>query len=308
MARILLVDADSHNGFANRVIMNLSAYHKSLGDSINFIKGIPTTAPLEQPDKVYISCIFFQNADQVKDYAAQFSCPVTLGGSGVDLHLELPDEIEHIMPDYSLYDLDYSLGFTSRGCIRNCGFCVVPEKEGPIRDHAPISEFLHPDHKKVVLLDNNFQASPRWRENIDFLLEHDLKVNFNQGLDIRLVNEEFAQALAETHYYNWTFKHRGLHFAFDSMHNEKAVLRSIKILKTAGIPPSHLMFYVLVGYDTTFEQDMYRVNVLREFGTKPYIQLYNQTKDPQLRRLARWINRKYYEFLPFEGFMVEVAQ
>ena len=303
MADILFLDADSHNGFPNLSIMKLSAYHKQLGDHVVFIQGIPTTAPLEQFDKVYISCIFFQNTEAVKDYAAQFSCPVELGGSGVDLKKELPYDIEHILPDYSLYDLDYSLGFTSRGCIRKCGFCVVPEKEGTIRDHALISEFLHPDHKKVVLLDNNFQASPRWKETLDFLIEHNLKVNFNQGLDIRLVNEEFAQHIVETHSYNWTFKHRGLHFAFDSMSVEKAVIRGIEILTNAGIRPVDLMFYILVGYDTTFEQDLYRVEVLRELGVKPYIQLYNQVKDRELRRLARWINRKYYEFLPFEGFM-----
>lgn len=307
MARILLVDADSHNGFPNLSIMKLSAYHKSLGDHVDLIKGIPSTAPLEQPDKAYISCIFFQNTKRVKDYAAQFSCPVELGGSGVDLKKELSYEIEHIRPDYSLYDLDYSLGFTSRGCIRKCGFCVVPEKEGMIRDNAPISEFLHPDHKKVILLDNNFQASPRWKENIVFLVERDLKVNFNQGLDIRLVNEEFARRLADTNYYNWTFKHRGLHFAFDSMGVEKAVVQGIDVLTNAGIRASHLMFYVLVGYDTTFDEDLYRVNILRDLGVKPYIQLYNQTKDRELRRLARWINRKYYEFLPFEGFMGGLA-
>lgn len=306
MAQILLVDADSHNGFPNLSLMKLSAYHKNLGDHVNLIKGIPSTAPLEQPDKAYISCIFFQNTEAVKDYAAQFSCPVEIGGSGVDLKKELSYEIEHIRPDYSLYNLDFSLGFTSRGCIRKCGFCVVPEKEGMIRDNAPISEFLLPGHKKVVLLDNNFQASPRWRENIAFLVEHDLKVSFNQGLDIRLVTKEFAQSLVKTKYYTWTFKTRSLYFAFDSISIEKSVIRGIKKLTEAGIRPGHLMFYVLVGYDTTFEQDMHRINVLRNLGAKPFVMIYNQSKERDLRRLARWINRKYYEFLPFEGFM-EVA-
>jgi hypothetical protein len=298
---VLLVDADSKKGFPNLVLMKESAWYKSQGYLVDLVKGIPTTKPLEHYDKVLISCIFYQNKDAVLDYASQFDNAV-VGGSGVDLELNLDHDIEHIMPDYSLYDIDYSLGFTSRGCIRNCGFCIVPEKEGVIRDNAPITEFLHPEHKKIVLLDNNFQSSPRWRENLDCIKEHNLKVNFNQGLDIRLMTKEFAEALAQVKYYPHSFKKKGLHFAFDDLRTEKAVRKGVAILETAGIPAKHLMFYVLVGYNSTFDQDMKRVDILRELGTKPYIMRYNQIKTPELNRLSRWINRMYYEFIPWSDY------
>lgn len=300
--RVLLVDADSHNGFPNLALMKLSAYHKQQGDTIVFIKGIPTTAPLEHCDKVYISCVFFQNADAVRDYAAQFTCPVELGGSGLDLHLDLPHEIEHIMPDYSLYDVDFSLGFTSRGCIRNCGFCVVPEKEGMIKDNAPISEFHNPTHNKVVLLDNNFGASPRWKENLAYIQEHDLKVNFNQGLDIRILTKEFAEKLAEVKYYNWTFKKRSLHFAFDDLRYKDKFKEGIETLISSGIPASHIMVYVLVGYNSTIQDDLERISTITHYGAVPYVMRYNSTKNRELAKLARWVNRMYYQFIEWSVY------
>lgn len=275
---------------------------------MDLVRGIPGGPPLIPYDEGYISCIFFQNAQRVLQYSRMLDFPVVVvGGSGVDSGSVLIRSVEHIMPDYSLYDIDFSLGFTSRGCIRKCPWCIVPEKEGAIRDNAPVSEFHHPDHKKVVLLDNNFQASPKWRENLQYIIDKGLKVNINQGLDIRIVDEEFASMLAQAKTYGWTFKTRGLHFGFDTMRVEKAVRCGVEILNNAGIPSHHLMFYVLAGYNTTLEEDMHRVDVIRELGAKPYIMKYNQNSDPELKRLARWINRKYYEFLPFENFMVKEA-
>jgi hypothetical protein len=296
--KVLLVDADSKKGFPNLALMKLSSYHKILGDHIDLLKGIPTTAPLEQPDSVYISCIFFQNAEAVKDYALQFDCPVNVGGSGWSLSIELEQKIEHLMPDYSLYDVDFSLGFTSRGCIRNCGFCVVNEKEGYIHDHADITEFHNPEHKKIVLLDNNFQASPRWRENLRYIQSNDLKVNFNQGLDIRLVDKEFAEALSITKYYNWKFNRRSLYFAFDDMSYESDVWAGIDLLESAGINLRNVLFYVLIGYNTTEEEDLYRIQSLYARGVRPYVMPYNQHKS----KLTRWVNRLYYQFISWEVY------
>lgn len=298
---VLLVDADSHNGFPNLALMKLSAWYKQQGHSIDLIQGIPSTAPLNTYDKVLISCIFQQNREKILDYVSQLD-NVQIGGSGFDYNIVLDHDIEHILPDYSLYDLDYSMGFTSRGCIRNCEFCIVPEKEGFIRNNAPIHEFLHPDHMKVILLDNNFQASPECQKNLDFIIEQNLKVNFNQGLDIRLMTPEFAEQLAYSKYYNWTFKTRSLYFAFDSPKHEKAVRKGIQILETAGIPPQHLMFYVLVGFDTSFNQDMKRVEIIKELGCVPYIMRYNQVRSKEINDLARWVNRRYYQFIPWGSY------
>jgi hypothetical protein len=299
--KILLVDADSKNGFPNLALMKISAWYKMQGYKIDLIKGIPQAPPLVDYSQAYISCIFYQNASAVSTYARMLDCDVSIGGIGIS-HDKLPDEIEHIMPDYALYGCDFSMGFTSRGCNRKCPWCVVPSKEGGIKDNAFISEFLHDDHNKVVLMDNNFQASPRWRDNLDFIIENELKVNFNQGLDIRLVTKEFAEALSRTKYYSWNFKIRSLHFAFDTMKVERAVRRGFKKLESAGVPARNLMFYVLVGFDTTIKQDLYRVQVLKDLGAHPYIMIFNRKQDPQLRRLARWVNRHYYQFIEWQDY------
>lgn len=313
MAKILLVDADSKNGFPNLALMKLSAHHKNNGDHVDLIKGIPSTAPLRPYDKTFISCIFPQNKAAVIDYASQIKNSI-IGGSGLDYSIRLDDDIEHILPDYSLYGVNFSMGFTSRGCIRKCEFCIVPEKEGPIHDHAPITEFLHPDHDKVILLDNNFQASPKWRENVEFLLANDLKVNFNQGLDIRLINEAFAAYLAELKTYSWHFKNkgRGFHVALDDPKTTAAFLRGMDVLENAGVSPSYVMVYVLVGFNTTYQEDVERVFTILERGAKPYVMRYNGSKKQPQRHLARWINRRYYEFVDFgsynNGVLVEGAE
>ena len=302
--RILLVDADSQKNFPNLALMKLSAYHKSLGDHIELIKGVPNTPPLVEYDAGYISCVFFQNMDKVHKYYKQLSFPVTVGGSGWD-HKKLSKDIEHIRPDYSLYDTDFSLGFTSRGCPNNCGFCIVPKKEGPIRDNAPITEFLHPEHNKLILLDNNFLASPKWKSNLEYLIDNKIKVNFNQGLDARILTEEHAKLLGETKLQSWKFNNRIVHFAFDDLRHKDKVLRAISLLRDVGIKGQDLVFYVLVGYDSTFAEDLERVNILIENKVDPYIMKWNQrTDDSLLNHLARWVNRRHfrkYDFFDYDS-------
>ena len=153
-----------------------------------------------------------------------------------------------------------------------------------------------------MLLDNNFLASPRWKQNIEYIIEHKLKVNFNQGLDIRLINHLQATRLAETNYRTWSFKTKSLHFAFDNPKHEDIIRRKVKILVDAGIKPKHLMFYILIGYNTTDKQDMKRVEILKELGCIPYIMKFNQSQNPTHKKLARWVNRRYHEFKTYEEF------
>lgn len=302
--KILLVDADSVNGYPNLSLMKLSAWMKVLGHRVTLIQGIPDTAPLFQNDydEVYISTVFFQSRDKVVDYMNQFEIPVNVGGSGWNLENKLPESIEHMMPDYDLYGVDFSMGFTSRGCIRNCKFCIVPKKEGWICDHAPISQFLDPRHNRLLLLDNNFQASPKWRENIDYLIDNKIKVNFNQGLDARLVNDEFAEKLALVKCYNWKFTVRGAHLAFDNPRMKKSLIRALKIFDKAGMPPKRFVVYVLVGFDTTYEQDLDRIDTIVELGAVPYIMRFNKTKDVYLKDLSRYYNRKTYEWVQRDDY------
>lgn len=302
----LMIDGDSKKGFPNLALMKLSAHLKAQGHTIDLIKGIPTTIPLETYDSVYVSCIFYQNADRVREYMKQFpkETKVTYGGSGFkdEYHIQLDDAIEHIMPDYDLYDVDFSMGFTSRGCIRKCPWCIVPLKEGTICDHARITEFLDSRHKKLILLDNNFQSSPRWRENIQYLIDNKIRVNFNQGLDARLVTKEFADLLAETKCYAWNFKTLGAHLAFDTLSMEKPLRKAIALFDDAGMAPKRFIVYILVGHSTTYKQDLDRITKVRELGAVPYIMIFNKKQDTYLRHLARWINRKYYEWVPMEEY------
>lgn len=284
--KVLLIDVDSK--MPNLALMKLSAYHKQRRDKIYLNSGC-------NPDRVYISCIFQKNRSKALGIAKMFGCPVETGGYGIN-GIKLPDEIEHITPDYSLYNCDYSMGFTSRGCTRNCPFCIIPTKEGYIKDHAPITEFLHLDHNKLILIDNNFLASPRWRENLEFIIENDLKINFLQGLDIRIVNEENAKLLAECKTRDHKFNRRALYFAWDLMEYEQAVYRGIEILSDEGIPKSCLMFYVLVGFNTTLVQDLYRIEKLKGLGAKVFLMPYNGRKHP----MTQWVDQRYYEFLSWD--------
>jgi len=275
--------------------MKISATHKKQGDEV-FLQNVTN------PDKVYISCIFSQNKPKALGIAKMFNCQVEVGGYGIN-DIQLPYDVEHIMPDYNLYGIRYSIGFTSRGCIRNCPWCIVPKKEGYIKDHAPIDEFYVPQWKKLILWDNNFLASPKWHENLKEIIARKIKVSFNQGLDIRLIDEENAKLLSKTHYYDYKFKRPRLYFSFDTPEIEPEVSKGIETLTKAGVAPHHLMFYVLVGFNTTFEQDYHRFEVLTKMGIKPFIMIYNNRRDkPILRHFARWVNKRYYKVCTFRHY------
>lgn len=305
--RVLLVDVDSQKGFPNLALMKISAYHKAQGHYVDLVKGVPDSIPVQEYQMAYISCIYYQNADAATDYNLALNdigVYSRLGGSGVSNEICLPEDIEHLKPDYSLYDVDFSMGFTSRGCIRKCPWCIVPKKEGKIRDHAEIAEFLHPDHDKVVLLDNNFQASPRWEENLEFLIKNDLSVNFNQGLDFRILTPDFAEYLGHTRFRTWRFNKRRVSFAYDTPSMEAHVKRGIEILQDNGVAPSAVMVYILVGFNTDIEEDMARVKVVEELGADPYIMRYNGNEGPHgiLKHYARFINWRINRSKSVEAF------
>ena len=287
--KILLVDVDSK--IPNLALMKISAFHKRKGDEV-YLNTI-----LSKPDKVYVSCIFKKNAPKVLGVASLVDCPVEFGGYGIN-DRKLPDEIEHIMPDYDLYGIDYSMGFTSRGCSRRCEFCEVWRLEGPIRDHAPITEFLLPNHKKVLLLDNNFIMSPRWRENLQVIIDRKLKASICQGFDARLITREIAITIGENQhrFYDENFSNYAIYTAWDRLQDEEQVLRGIQLLLDAGINARYIRPFVLVGYNTTLEEDLYRFNKLRDMGVYPFVMPYNGRGHP----LKRWGQRPaLYKRVPF---------
>lgn len=293
--RILLIDADA-TGHPNLALMKWSAYYKQKGDQVflqvgNEVKHHPT------PDLIKISCIFSSNGPQIEGITRLLP-NVEVGGYGVN-DKKLPYEVEHIMPDYSLYGVNYCIGFTSRGCIKDCPWCIVPKMEGKMRNNAPISEFYRPDFGKLMLYDNNFLASPRWRENLEYIIENKIKTSFNQGNDITLVNEDNAQLLAKVDYKDSQFKEKRYYFAFDRPEIEGEVLKGISTLKKVGIKPQHLMFYVLVGFNTTYKQDIHRIKVLLKQKTLPYVMCYNERSDLYYPDLKRWMNRGIYRYVPW---------
>jgi len=265
--------------YPNLALMKISAYDKSLGDTVS------TDEP--EPDKVYISSPFSQYKGAC-DYSTMFpGAEIEYGGYGFS-NVKLPESIEHLMPDYTIFNCDRSYGFTTRGCIRNCSFCVVPKMEGKIWKNSPVQEFHHPDHNTVVLLDNNILYFDDWfMQNTDYILKEDLKVDIESGIDIRLVNEKNAERLRE-------LKHAGcLHFAFDDISYEKELRRGIEILEKAGFKPRALMCYVL-AWPGGFDDDAWhRMEIIwKEYGIDPFIEIYNNSmEDHSIRRLARWCNK-----------------
>ena len=284
--KIGLFDIDSK--YHNLALMKLSAYHKQKGDETELYKPIF----IKTYDRVYVSKIF------TKFHINELYIPENFyraGGSGFDLERRLPDEVEHLMPDYSLYNLDYSLGFTTRGCIRNCGFCIVREKEGNIREHAEVEEFLNPRSNIIVLLDNNFLALPSHIKKLQKYIKEGWKMDFNQGLDIRLINKENAKILAKVKHY------KQIHFAWDQMSYENEVREGLKILFKAGIKPYRIMVMMLCNYNTTFEEDIYRFNELINLGVDPFVMIYEKG-NKKIKDFARWVNKRIYKACNWEDY------
>lgn len=262
--KILLVDPDAK--WPNPVLMKWSAWHKKRGDKTTLMRGWDPDILSDPPDKAYISCVFSWNAPKAREIAVLLPCPVEIGGYGIN-SAKLPDEIEHIMPDYDLYGTKYDLGSTTWGCIRGCGFCIVPKMEGRLRERASISEFHDPRHKRVVLSDNNILGL-RWKffENLRYIKEHDLKVDYNQGLDCRLFDEEIARALSEV-------KIDPIRFAFDTMGQEEPLKKAIE-LTHEYITDNYrkIIVYALFNFEDTPAEALYRVMKVRELGASPFAQ------------------------------------
>lgn len=295
--KILLIDADGD--FPNLALMKLSTHHKNKGDDVKF-------GSCKDPDVVYVSCVFSWNKEKAIQASTFYpNAKIHFGGSGFNLETTLPPSVETCWPDPDLYPIDYSIGFSTRGCIRNsitCPWCIVPKKEGHIRKGTPLKDFVDPRLKKILLLDNNLLSYPDHQEILNDLISINKKVCFSQGLDIRLINPENAKLLSQIKYYDTGFKNRRLYFAWDQPDLEQIVLSGIEILLNTGIKPNHLCFYVLVGYDTNYEQDLHRVKTLLNLGAKPYVMLYNDKKGTYQHHLKRWVEWRYCEVTPWEKY------
>lgn len=293
--RIGLIDVDGHN-FPNLALMRLSAWHKAMGDDVQWVEPMFGYGY----DRVYKSKIFTFTPDDT----TPLDCEIIKGGTGYGIKSRLPKEVEQsTLMDYSLYpQYGFSVQFFSRGCIRHCPFCLVYDKEGMIHPVEPLQ--LNPNGKHIEVLDNNFFANPEWKSAVDYLLKAKQKVNLH-GVDVRIMNEEQAYWLNKLPLF------KPIHIAWDLPQIDLTdKLREI----VKYIKPYKIYCYVLIGFNSTKEEDLYRLNRLKELKILPFVQPYRDFDNKRVptqyeKDLARWANRGWFfksmdfkDFSPRKGF------
>jgi len=278
--RIGLCDIDSHN-WPNLCLMKLSAYHKARGDHVEWWR------PDGYYDRVYKSRVFTDTYS--KDTITVTNAgEVVCGGTGYGLGPNLPDAVEHTYPDYSIYPQfsGIAYGFLSRGCPRNCGFCLVSDKEGRRSVQvADLAEFWN-GQREIKLLDANLLACPDHERLILQLAESRAYVDFSQGLDIRLITPDNVALLNKV-------RTKAVHFAWDNPDIDLTpyFLRFLELTAIKNFRKRKV--YVLTNYGSTHEQDLYRVEILRGMGYDPYVMVYDRPSAPPItRQLQRLVNNK----------------
>jgi hypothetical protein len=274
-----LIDVDSK--MPNLALMKISSYHKSKGDSVFFYD------PLfgGKPDRIYASKVFTFTSDY--NYFPD-NVEIIKGGTGYNIDLQLPSEIDSICPDYKLYpDMDYSLGFLTRGCPNKCPWCFVPHKEGDIRPYADIEDFCR--HDKVLLMDNNVLAHDWGIKQIEKIAKMGVKVDFNQGLDSRLVDDSIAKLLSRVKWW------KPIRLACDTAGQMKYVHKAVELLRWYNARPRDYSCYVLLK-PGEIEDAIQRIRFLKGIGIKPFVQPYQPPEGREIPKeetdLTRYVDMK----------------
>lgn len=276
--RIGLHDADGSTGFPNLALMKLSAWHKSVGDSVGWWN------PLESFDRVYSSKVFTFTPEN--PYLPKNTIK---GGTGYGIMDELPPKVDDMFPDYSIYPkCDYAIGFLTRGCIRNCPWCIVPKKEGSIRYYRTWEQVKRPDSRDIVFMDNNVLACNHGIEQMEDMIGKDVRIDFNQGLDARLITDDAAAIIARL---RWI---RFIRMSCDTDAMLDTVLNAVYRLNRKGVKPYRVFCYLLVQDVDSAER---RATALRDAGVEVFAQPYrdfvtNAEPPKELRNFARWVNHK----------------
>lgn len=274
--KIGIVDVDGHH-FPNLPLMKLSAWHKRQGDIVEWWDGFT------HYDRVYKSKVFTFTPDHDTVIDAD---EIVTGGTGYKDYRWLPPEIEATAPDYSIYpQYTRAVGFLTRGCPNQCRWCIVPQKEGNIRSAADWDDIVRPDSREIVFMDNNVLACDHGLDQIEQLGYEQLWVDFNQGLDARLITSKVAKLLAKLH---WI---RFVRLSCDTSAMLPVVERAVSYLREAGVVKSRLWAYVLVE---DVEDAHRRVLALERMGVLPFAQPYRDfdggEPTEEQRAFARWVN------------------
>jgi hypothetical protein len=290
----------------NLALMKLAHYHQSKGDEVHLYRSVERDLFEPEWDIVYGSAIFKFSQVRLMRFMRQFPNAI-VGGTGT----HSAQTVEELIGDYEYYDysiypeVDYSIGFTQRGCRLKCKFCVVPTKEGKNRPAGSIWNIYRgePHPRKLHLLDNDLFGNPEWRDRIKEIREGDFKVCISQGINTRLIDDESAEALATIKYRDTKFSEKRLYTAWDNLKDEGVFFKGVDTLERAGIKPSNLMTYMLVGYDKseTWERIWHRFNRMVERGIKPYPMVYDRSRK-DLVAFQRWVVMGLYRIIPWAEY------
>lgn len=297
MKRIGLIDVDGGKSFPNLALMKISAWHKAHGCEVSWYNPFDGWY-----DDVYLSKVFSFTPDY--DLCIN-ATTIHRGGTGYCIDLvdgrevyhkerdhELSYEVEHIYPDYSLYPQlteETAFGFLTRGCPRGCSFCIVAGKEGRCsRKVADLKEFWN-GQKKIVLCDPNILSCPDWKDLLTQLKDSRAVIDFNQGLDIRMMTKEKIDLLNQ-------IRIKQIHFAWDRYQDKEVVLPKLKMFSEQS-RMKHMkdtIVYTIVNFDTTLDQDLDRIYTLRDLGFWAYVMIYDKEHcDHIYKDLQRWCNNRF---------------
>tara|TARA_R100000781_G_scaffold16003_6_gene13145 strand:- start:875 stop:1861 length:987 start_codon:yes stop_codon:yes gene_type:complete len=296
----------------NLALMKLSHWHKQRGDEVYFTKRSRKDMFEPDYDRVYGSSIFTFSEKKQQRFLQSFPNAI-VGGTGFENDITIENLIGlpvYEKYDYKIYpDFEHSIGFSQRGCRLKCKFCVVSKKEGKNVHSNWIDEIYRgePYPKNLLLLDNDFFGQEDWEKKSQDIIDGGYKVSFNQGINIRLVDDQAAETLPHIKYYDPKFKTRRLYTAWDNLGDEKIFLKGAEKLAKNGIPMGHLMVYMLIGFkkNETWDDIFYRFKILTDLGCLPYPMVYNN-KDRELKKFQRWVIMRHHQFIPWEEYNVSV--
>lgn len=293
---LLAIDSN----YPNLALMKISGYHRAKGDNVEWYN------PLRSYDKVYSSKIFSFTPDYRYYINAR---QVEKGGTGYDIKKKLIEEIDRKLPDYDLYNIDKNLayGFLTRGCTNHCKWCIVPTKEGNITPYMDIEE-ITADRKKAILMDNNVLASDHGLQQIEKIVSMNIRIDFNQGLDARLVTNDIARLLAKV---KWI---KRIRFGCDTPSQIAECERATALIDKYGYKGEYFFYCILLN---DFKESFERVNYWKNKGGRflPHAQPFRDLNNPYQiipqwqKDLAGWVDKKWIfrscefkDFTPRKGF------